>query len=230
MGETKANRRRGPKPEDLTGRRFGRLVAVSIAAGSLESRYRLRWMCRCDCGGTQVVRPDALKAGLTRSCGCLQPLAASANLRRYYESHAHAVVHGHSSSRNGKKPSPTYITWVGMRARCHNPKSAKYGRYGGRGIQVCERWRNCFKAFLDDMGPRPDGHTIDRIDPNGNYEPSNCRWVTHEQWLNRRATALPYLGHIELQLEEVNRMLRELQNVRKRLLASVKQHRNGPAS
>lgn len=178
---------RGPKPEDLVGQRFGRLVVVSIAAGSLKSKYRLRWLTHCDCGGTRIARPDALKSGLTRSCGCLQREVAAATLRRYYaDGGQHALKHGHAKG----KPSPTYSSWVAMRQRCHNPKSAKYPRYGGRGIQVCQRWRDSFEVFLADMGERPDGKTLDRIDPAGHYEPGNCRWATpYEQWLNRRLVA-----------------------------------------
>ena len=97
--------------------------------------------------------------------------------------------HGHSS---GGKLSPTYISWHNMKQRCRDPGDTSYARYGGRGITFCERWLD-FNNFLQDMGERPDGLTLDRLDNDGNYEPSNCRWATRKQQKPRRATC--FAGH-----------------------------------
>jgi len=87
--------------------------------------------------------------------------------------------------------SPIFRTWANMRQRCYNPNSPQYPNYGGRGISICERW-NDFNTFVQDMGPRPDGHSIDRIDVDGNYEPSNCRWATNSEQLSNRRPIVYY--------------------------------------
>jgi hypothetical protein len=89
-------------------------------------------------------------------------------------------IHGHSGD-SGKIMSPTYISWTSMKQRCLNPKQPKYKNYGGKGATVCDRWKNSFMSFLEDMGERPEDKTLDRIDGSGNYEPSNCRWATQKE-------------------------------------------------
>jgi hypothetical protein len=156
----------------MLGLTFGRLTVVERA----ENYRRLaQWLCECECGGSAVVRGSSLRSGQTRSCGCLA-LEHTRSIQR-------EPTHGHT--RGGLK-HPLYAAWAAMRQRCQNPAHHGYANYGGRGITVCERWRD-FGAFLADMGERPEGLTLDRIDNDGNYEPGNCRWATAlEQRHNQR--------------------------------------------
>lgn len=156
---------------DLTGKRYGRLL-VSSQADS-DARGKSRWLCRCDCGSETIVCVGDLGNGRTKSCGCLQRELMS--IRK--------TTHGHTV--NGHR-SRTYTSWYSMINRCERPNNNRYHRYGGRGITVCPRWRASFIDFLADMGERPEGRTMDRIDNDGNYEPSNCRWATaNEQYATR---------------------------------------------
>lgn len=158
--------------EDMTGRRFSSLVVV---AEHRESA-RVKWVCQCDCGGQVIVQSADLKAGHTRSCGCLQREITIGRNKAM-------ASHGECDK------TPEYRSWIGMKSRCFNPNNKKFRIYGGAGITVCDKWRNSFSAFLADMGRRPSlKHSLDRYpDPAGNYEPSNCRWATSlEQRHNRR--------------------------------------------
>lgn len=154
--------------QDLTGRRFGRLLVVRRVP--TEARGP-RWECVCDCGRTATPLSGQLLGGGVNSCGCIK---AENNRARHQ-------THGMTDSR-------VYRIWLGMRNRCHNPNQPHYERYGGRGITVCEAWRNSFEAFLADMGEPPtDKHSIDRIDNARGYEPGNCKWATaKEQATNKR--------------------------------------------
>lgn len=163
-GRMKKRTRPDVKPEDLTGRRFGRLIAVYVA-----SRKPVKWFCTCDCGKLHTVVATLLKNGKCKSCGCLRRETSAAK------------VYAHGESK-----TPLYGVWSGMKRRCYNRKSEDYVLYGGRGIKVCERWRKSYVSFRDDMGPRPSGMTIDRKDNNGNYEPGNCRWATPKQQCETR--------------------------------------------
>lgn len=147
------------------GEKFGRLTVLGPAPKRRTCRH---WLCRCECGCEKEFNEYNMTRGYTRGCGCQG-----------------AVKHGMSESS-------IYSIWSGIKRRCYNESETSFKNYGGRGIAVCDRWRNSFDSFLTDMGPRPTSrHSIDRIDTNGNYEPENCRWATPEiQARNTRANRI----------------------------------------
>jgi hypothetical protein len=155
---------------NITGQRFGRLVALRDV-GRKNGGRRVMWLCRCDCGNEAIAASGELRYGDTKSCGCLRKEKPS---RRR---------HGMSW---GTSRTPEYVTWSLMRKRCNNPNDARFKHYGGRGISVCERW-NLFENFLADMGKRPTGYSIERIDNDGNYEPNNCKWIPLRDQVKNRS-------------------------------------------
>lgn len=158
--------------QDLTGQRFGRLVA--IAPGGKGERGCTLWRCICDCGNIKNFRSGNLKNKHTRSCGCLKVELA-----------------GNQGKTHGMSGTKTYGIWRSIKTRCLDSNSPYYHYYGGRGITICDRWIESFENFLADMGEAPEGLSIDRINNNGSYEPGNCRWATAlEQAENRNSAVL----------------------------------------
>jgi hypothetical protein len=163
---------------DMTEKVCGRLTVIERAEVGMD--HNARWRCLCECGKSVTISGSNLRRGTTRSCGCLQrQLAAVAIAERRTATH-------------GMKGTPTYKSWVNAKQRCGNPRYHKFESHGGRGISMCDKWSKSFEAFLEDMGVRPSGTSLDRYPNNdGNYEPGNCRWATPvEQSSNTRTNVL----------------------------------------
>jgi hypothetical protein len=151
---------------DLTGRKFNRLfVEGFIGRHSIRGgKRRTYWRCICDCGNVIKADSSSIKNGQTKSCGCYN-LERTGNINR-----------SHSLTK-----TPEYMAWINIKTRCHNIKNKNYPRYGGRGITVCDRWKDSFENFFVDMGKRPSTkHSIERRDNSKGYSPDNCSWETQK--------------------------------------------------
>jgi hypothetical protein len=154
--------------QNVIGRKYGKLTVFQEVEKNPHGKRQ--FICRCECGGSRKVNLGCLNSGYTNSCGCLRRQQARLNC----------------PPKHGKSNSPVFHVWRSMKSRCYNPKNASYLHYGARGIKVCDRWMN-FQNFLEDMGEPKKGLSLDRINNNGNYEPSNCKWSNWNQQARNRS-------------------------------------------
>lgn len=168
-----------PKIIDLSNQVFGRWTVVNLVINDDREK---KWNCVCACGNTGQISGNALKRGLSTSCGCYR-----------YEVNSTAP----GRSENGKR-TPTYITWDNMIGRCTRPSQPDYDNYGGRGISVCDEWKKSFVKFKEDMGERPVGKTLDRKNNNGDYNKENCKWSSDIEQQNNKSNSIkiPHEGEL----------------------------------
>ena len=173
----------------MIGKKFGRLTVVK-RSGSTPARKRL-WLCLCECGNERRIATGDLNSGAVVSCGC------------FNNERAALLKFRHGQARE-KKETREYISWKHMIGRCLNKNNESFKDYGGRGISVCDRWLD-FENFYSDMGEMPEGFSIERINVNGNYDPSNCKWIPkNRQAINRRSSVLT-----ENDVREIRRLREE---------------------
>lgn len=177
------------KPLNLVGQVFSRLTVIERAENTKEGKTR--WLCKCYCDEYTTVVGASLIKGVSTSCGCFH----KENLSSMLQGNSQGYKHGCAKTNN--RPSE-YQTWCDMKQRCQNSNLANYHLYGGRGITVCASW-DFFENFLIDMGRKPSPlHSLDRIDVNGNYEPSNCRWATAKEQSNNKRNSLARTLHANI--------------------------------
>lgn len=172
---------------DLTGQKFGRLNVIGIAQIHPFKTKEKVWECKCDCGNTVLVRGYSLRSGKTQSCGCI----STETLSKRSINNEYSKKHGLSNSR-------IYKNYYAMLARCYNSQIWNYEKYGGRGIRVCDEWRNSFEVFYEwaMANGYDDSKTIDRINPDGDYSPNNCRFAgASVQGFNRNIQSNNKTGH-----------------------------------
>ena len=170
---------------NIINRRFGRLIATGIHQDGFPSTRK--WLCLCDCGATVAVAACSLLSGVTQSCGC-----------RHRE-----IVTSHGYSKSNR----TYNSWVSMKVRCYNPKAKHFSYYGGSGVTVCQRWLESFENFIADMGHRPLGKTLDRINGSKLYSKETCKWsTTREQQENRSITLYTQYGGSKVTLKRASEL------------------------
>lgn len=191
----------------MIGRTFGRLVVTACHEPRGGGR---RWECVCECGASFLASEGRLLRGEAKSCGCAKLPGIGGGKKK----------HGHAPG--GKAPSREYMTWRSMIARCTKPSDAAFYLYGGRGITVAPEWMN-FERFVSDMGLKPDGYSLERIDNNVGYSKENCRWATQLEQAQNRRTSLPVLfrGEMLTAAEIARRVGLHPNTVRQRLQRGV---------
>lgn len=162
-----------PKSLDLAGQRFGRLIAIKRVESKIYPNKKIitNWLCKCDCGKEIITRTDSLRNGRTQSCGCL---------------HLETLLK--TTKTHGMAGTRIYIIWQNMKERCYNKNAVGFSNYGGRGITVCDEWKESFECFYNwaVLNGYSDSLTIERIDVNGDYFPDNCKWISlKEQGFNK---------------------------------------------
>lgn len=165
--------------KNLIGKRFNNLTVIELDTAKTEKTKRSYWICKCRCGNLKSVRGDSLANGSIKSCGCLKKEQDKINL---------------NTSKHKMKGTRLYSVWNGMKDRCFNPNAPKYKSYGARGIKVCDEWRSDFLNFHTWAmnNGYSNGLSIDRIDVNGDYEPSNCRWATNKEQSRNKQNTIYY--------------------------------------
>ena len=188
----------------MIGQKFHRLTVIERAESTPGNRGK-RWLCQCECGNQTIARNDSLKNGRSKSCGCYKNEQASKRIVSINKTH-------------GMNNTPEHMCWKGLMNRCNNKNSPSYKDYGCRGIKVCESWKK-FENLYKDMGKRPEGTSIDRIDVNGDYCPENCRWATiEEQSRNKRDNIhIEYKGQTKILTDWAKEINISVQTLYKRL-------------